>query len=775
VIFQRTTPRQQKSVYLALAILALPVASPAQPDVDFRTATAYTVVTEPNSLTISDLDVDGHLDVAAAGFEGSAVSILLGDGSGGLQRVGDADTTGRPLGIAAGRFDADALPDLVTTQQESDNMWFLRNLGDGMFAAPQLILGGHDPWAVTAVDFDGDGRLDVLQSLLPEVGGRVNVLYGNGDGTFGEAIGARTGGPNSAVAAADFDGDGRLDAIATNLTRASVSVLLGREDETLAPHRESGVGDNPTGVAVGDLDEDGSADVVVSSTSGDAVTVSIGIGDGRFQPASSHPVGDAPVGIAVVDLDGDHHLDVAVGNRGEGTVSLLFGDGSGDLTPPRTYIADQLPLALAIGDLNEDQVPDIVTSNAGDLSSSVTVLLGNGRTLEAVEQLASPVPSTALAVGDLDGDAVADIVAALPAADALAIYLRREPTSAPMVIDLGAAPTAVAVVDVDGDDRADLVVALEGSSDLTIFINEGDDFAEPVRVPAGGVPVSIGAADYNVDGIIDLAAALTVLNEIVVLRGEGGGGFSAPRRTALPGNPVALTNALIDANGTDLAVALASGVVAILLGGSGGDLELVEEVAVATEPVALAALEVNDDAFDDLAVVHTSGATRVLLGDGRGEFTSTTLPGLSELPTSIDAHDVTGDGRADLLISERGRNSVAILASAAAGSFAVPVRIRVGEAPRAVRAGDFDGDGGYDLAASCMHSSLAFNRRDEIVRGDGNGDTRVGAADLVAVTAAVRAAQCTPPERHPFIGIDADGDGLVCPSDLRAAALRIFL
>ena len=761
---------------LFLLLVAWPTLAVAQSDVDFRTARAYPVVAQPNSLTISDLDVDGHLDVAAAGFQGSAVSILLGDGRGGFLRIGDADTTGRPLGVAAGRFDGDALPDLITTQQESDNMWFLRNLGGATFATPQRIVGGHDPWAVVAVDFNADGRLDAVQSLLPEVGGRVNVLYGNGDGTFDPAIGARTGGPNPAVAIADFDNDGRLDALSSNLNRASVSVLTGRVDETLAPHLESPVGDMPTGVAVGDFDEDGIADVVVSSTPGDAVTLSIGIGDARFLPADSHPVGDAPVGIGVADLDSDGHADVAVGNRGDGTVSLLFGDGDGALSPSRSYVADGSPLALAIADVNEDEIPDVVTSNAGDVVSSVTVLLGNGRGLEAVEELASPAPSAEVAVGDLDGDAVADIVLTLPVEDALAVYLRNERTIAPSLIQLGAAPTAVAIADIDGDDRNDIVAGREGSNDLTLLVNRGNDLGDAVMVAAGGVPATIGTGDYDDDGFVDVVAGLLSSDEVVLLRGEGDGELSTPEHIVLSARPVAVTTADFDAvGGNDLAVALASGVVVILIGRSGGDLELVGGVTVAAEPVDVTALDVNGDAFDDLAVVHSSGVVWILTGDGHGDFSANTLPVLAELPTAIDARDVTGDNRPDLLVSERGRDDVAVLAAVDGGSFAEPVRIRVGEAPRAVQAGDFDGDGGYDFAAACAHSSVAFNRRNDVVRGDANGDRRTTAADLIALANVVGGAHCVAAERQAFQGADADGDGVVCRRDLSAARFRIFL
>src|SRR6185503_12249785 len=147
--------------------------------------------------------------------------------------------------------------------------------------------------------------------------------------------------------------------------------------------------------------------------------------------------------------------------------------------------------------------------------------LGNGETLDAVEQLASASPSEGIAVADMDGDAVADIVAALPAAEAVAIYVRREGRLVATNVDLEPMrPAVLALSDLDADGSVDIVVGGEQGSNLVVLVRRGDSFADPVTVPLGGVVVAIVVSDFDDDGTMDIAAALSSTNEVVMLSGN---------------------------------------------------------------------------------------------------------------------------------------------------------------------------------------------------------------------------------------------------------------
>jgi len=121
-------------------------------------------------------------------------------------------------------------------------------------------------------DFNGDGAADLaVTNYIPA--GTVQVLKGNGDGTFQAAVSYSVGNAFD-VAAADFDGDGAKDLAVTNYDSGTVSVLRNTGTGTFQPAVNYVVGGAPWAVAAGDLDADGHPDLAVTTnTSAGTVTV----------------------------------------------------------------------------------------------------------------------------------------------------------------------------------------------------------------------------------------------------------------------------------------------------------------------------------------------------------------------------------------------------------------------------------------------------------------------------------------------------------------------
>jgi hypothetical protein len=129
--------------------------------------------------------------------------------------------------VAVGDFNGDGIPDLAVANGSAVSV--LLGNGDGTFQAQVSYAAGIGPIFVAAGDFNGDGKLD----LAVATSGGVRVLLGNGDGTFQTTpISYVAGRTPQAVAVGDFNGDGAADLAVANCDSSisagsnDVSILL---------------------------------------------------------------------------------------------------------------------------------------------------------------------------------------------------------------------------------------------------------------------------------------------------------------------------------------------------------------------------------------------------------------------------------------------------------------------------------------------------------------------------------------------------------------------
>ncbi len=278
-----------------------------------------------------------------------------------------------------------------------------------------------------AADLNADGKPDLAGAGTNSV----SVMLGNGDGTFRPKTDFPIGIQTQAVAAGDFNTDGKMDLMVTlNSPQFSLALLNGTgtgafNAPTFFPNT-SGF-DSPAVVAT-DLNGDGKLDLIVMHTiacftapcrSARSITVLLGNGNGTFQTSSEIDVGTGPMTMAVLDLNRDGIKDVVIGG-GNTELSILLGVGNGTFTrqPVVTLVSggDLFSACndIGVGDLNRDGIQDLVVPLGNGNGNAILIGNGNGtfqiRSRIQIDETFAPLH---VAVADYNRDGFLDIARTL--------------------------------------------------------------------------------------------------------------------------------------------------------------------------------------------------------------------------------------------------------------------------------------------------------------------------------------------------------------------------
>src|SRR5262249_9467596 len=150
--------------------------------------------------------------------------------------------------------------------------------GDGTFAAPVAYNADFNPTAVVAADFEHNGKPDLAVAHAFPSGDGVSILRNNGNGTFAPPVKYNVGGHAAALTVGDFNGDGKLDIVTANggFGSNSVSILLGDGKGSFGAPVVYSADQGPVAVAAGDFNGDGKLDLVAVNNSSNDVTLLLG-------------------------------------------------------------------------------------------------------------------------------------------------------------------------------------------------------------------------------------------------------------------------------------------------------------------------------------------------------------------------------------------------------------------------------------------------------------------------------------------------------------------
>jgi hypothetical protein len=352
----------------------------------FSPKTDYTGVTGEQAVAIEDVNRDGHQDAIVLGSNSVAVS--LGDGLGALGAPVTTSLGGLTHGMAVADLSFDGIVDIAVIVDE-----FVRVLlgsGTGTFGLlSDFIATGTTPNAIAVGDVVRDGIPDLVTAN--EGSEDIWILAGSGGANFVPHLFFPTGPGPTSLTLADIDRNGWLDIVTANRSTNDVFTYL-NEEGFFNPPAPVAVGLTPTSIAAGDFNRDGKPDVAVTheTTGADMVAVLLGTGAPSipFLVPTDYPLPNVPRSVAVSDVDRDGDEDLVVGSPS--FVSVLMGNGAGTFSPRVDYAAGTLPASVAMGDFNLDGRPDILASNSP--TGIVSVYLNAGSVVTGVETSAQAAP-----------------------------------------------------------------------------------------------------------------------------------------------------------------------------------------------------------------------------------------------------------------------------------------------------------------------------------------------------------------------------------------------
>jgi hypothetical protein len=235
-----------------------------QPEVEYPTGSGSWAI------ATADFNKDGKLDLVVSNYYDGTISVLLGNGDGTFQPHVDYPTgspSSTPVSIAIGDFNRDGELDLAVANRGDGTVSILQGKGDGTFSLGNSYPTGSTARWVAAADFNGDGYLD-LAVVNDSVASTVLIFLGDSNGTFQPHVDYPIGGPATAVIVGDFNGDGKLDLASANFSDGggnTVSILLGNGDGTFQTHVEYMTGSGPDQLAAADFNGDGRLDLAVAN------------------------------------------------------------------------------------------------------------------------------------------------------------------------------------------------------------------------------------------------------------------------------------------------------------------------------------------------------------------------------------------------------------------------------------------------------------------------------------------------------------------------------
>jgi subtilisin-like proprotein convertase family protein len=510
-------------------------------DGTFASQNLVSVGSSPYSIVAGKFNADNNFDLAIVNSGSNNVSILLGNGNGTFSAPTNFTVGASPISIAVGDFNNDSKQDLAVANFGSfffGAVSILIGNGSGGFTAGNTVRTRTQPSYIAVSNFNGDANQDLIVANFGA--DSVSTFFGNGNGTFNLSQNVPSNGAGPvAIEIGNFNssfGSGKI-AIA-NYNADSVTICNVSGAGLLTCNASSSVGANPISITSADFVGNGANSLAVALSGSNTINLST-----IFAPFSLllH-VGQNPSAIDSADFNGDGKADLVSVNSGSNDISVLInsclagkgnifdynGDRKTDYSVFRPVNAgwfvqslNQSGVATYFGHPTDKVVPaDYDGDRKTDFAyyrpeTGLWQIVGNTSTPIYFLQFGFvgdiPVPA------DYDADGKADIAVFRPSNGTW--YIRRSSDNLLLISQFGMNGDKPVQGDFDGDDKADL--AIYRPSTGVWYIYRSSDGQTTIRQFGISEDKTV-AGDYDGDGKIDIAVWRPSTGVWYILRSSDG-------------------------------------------------------------------------------------------------------------------------------------------------------------------------------------------------------------------------------------------------------------
>jgi len=717
-------------------------------------------------IALGDFNGDGRVDVASASLSSNGVGVFLGhSGNVFFGTSYTIDQTGPQVVSIAGpsadgsRTNASSIVFTVTFNEAVTGFdatdYFVYATGGVTWSTTAFAKVSDSVYTVTVggiVGYQATGTLN----LWLTVDGTVRDLAGNALNSTAASFTFRpvqsiSSGLAYNTIAADFNGDGVLDIVEG--AQSSFSILLGNGNGTFLASQSTTVASLSVGGAMisGDVNGDGKLDLVATSLSTAQASVLLGNGNGTFQAAATFAIGSATVkSIALADLNGDGKLDLVVPNTfniANPSVGVLLGNGNGTFQAQQT-IGSSTALNVNVADVNNDGKLDLVVNQ----SNSMATLLGNGDgTFQAAKTFAVATAIRGVTTVDFNGDGKVDIAGVGQGPASGGVWLGNGDGTFRAVQSFASLGFAYSITaaDFNGDGRQDLFIPSFTYSGASLLFGNGDGTFRAPQTSALGTSVasrSAASGDFNGDGRLDMAVGSATTNATNLLFGTAAYKSSTYTIDVIAPSVVTIerttpTSSTTNASTVEFTVTFDEAVAGV----DSSDFALVTSGLAVSQPPIVTQISgavykvtvgrITGNGTLGLNLLNDGGISDVAGNKLRSVQSITTIT-VGTNPSSVVTADFNNDGLRDLIVSNRGSNSLSIFLGNGNGTFQAQQTLGVLTNPNATTVGDFNSDGKLDVAIVYASGTTA-----NLLLGNGNGTfqaarTFTGVDNMRALTAA---------------------------------------